>query len=134
MKLLYSSILIAFLTCNLSAAERGGVVTDGNSLVEGIKAFRKVEVGAKLTGNEDMNMAATVGYLNGFLACGIAWSGINKASPFKLPDDGIPTIQLLSVVEKYLSNNPGKLHEPAALLVFWAITESFPNPLYKKLP
>lgn len=134
MKLLFSSILIVFLACNLSADERGGVVTDGNSLVEGIRAFRKVEAGAKLTGNEDMNMAASVGYLNGFLACSMAWSGINKASPFKLPDDGIPVIQLLGVVEKYLSNNPGKLHEPAALLVFLAITDSFPNPLYKKSP
>lgn len=133
MKLLLSSILLLVsISCNLFAGERGGVVTDGNSLVEGITAFRKVEAGTKLTGNEDMNMAATVGYLNGYLASSIAWSGIDKASPFKLPEEGIPIIQLLRVVEKYLSDNPGKLHEPAAVLVFVAMNESFPNPVYKK--
>lgn len=134
MKRLLPFVLLMLAVCNLFAEERGGVVTDGNSLVEGIKVFRKAEAGTKLTGNEDMMMAATVGYLDGFLASSMAWSGIDRASPFKLPENGIPIIQLLSVVEKYLSDNPGKLHESAGLLVLVAMRENFPNPLYKKSP
>jgi hypothetical protein len=134
MKRLLPSVLFVFAACTLFAEERGGVVTDGNSLVEGIRVLRKAESGAKLTGNEDMMMAATVGYLQRFLGCSVAWSAVDKASPIKLPEKGIPIIQLCSVVDKYLSQNPGKLHESAYLLVFVAMMESFPNPLYKKQP
>jgi hypothetical protein len=114
------------------AEERGGAITDGNSLIEGIRALRKVEAGEQLTGNEDMMMAAATNYLSGFLASSQIWSSLGKIPPFKLPDNGIPVIQFVRVVEKYLSDNPGKLHERATVLIFAALIENFPDPAYKK--
>jgi hypothetical protein len=124
--------LIVLAACNVFAEERGGVITDGNSLAEGIRALKKVEAGKPLTGNEDMMVAAATNYLSGFLASSQIWSSLGKIPPFKLPDNGIPVIQFVRVVEKYLSDNPRKLHEQATVLVFAALIENFPDPAYKK--
>ena len=50
---------------------------------------------------------------------------------FCLPGDGIPVIQAVRVVVKYLSDNPQDLHEDGMALTINALKASFPCPLRK---
>jgi hypothetical protein len=132
MKLLRTSLLLLLVTTAVLSAEDYGFITDGNSLSHGIELYRKAKAGAHLTSEELVAIGSASGFLNGFVTSSHLLSIIDPAAPFKLPDDGISTLQALKVVEKYLADNPGKLHESAGILVLLALKESFPNPAYKK--
>lgn len=58
------------------------------------------------------------------------WTDFTKQKPtllqFCLPDSGIPLIQAIRVVVKYLNEHPEKLHEDGMGLTVAALTSSFP--------
>ena len=128
MRFLSVLVILAF-TC---VAKAEWEVTDGNSLARGMALVKRAQASGVLTADEKNTALSTVNYLRGFLGSSSLWSRIDKASPFKFPQDGIPTIQLEKVVDKYFANHPEKLHESADFLVYLALMESFPNPVFKK--
>ncbi|MFI5103133.1 MAG: Rap1a/Tai family immunity protein [Terriglobales bacterium] len=58
------------------------------------------------------------------------WTDFTKQKPtvpqFCLPDSGIPLIQAIRVVVKYLQENPDQLHEDGMGLTIAALKGSFP--------
>ena len=58
------------------------------------------------------------------------WTDFTKQKPtllqFCLPDSGVPLIQAIRVVTKYLKDNPEKLHEDGMGLTVSALSASFP--------
>ena len=58
------------------------------------------------------------------------WSDFTKQKPtllqFCLPDSGIPVIQAVRVVVKYLKEHPEQLHEDGMGLTVAALIDSFP--------
>src|ERR1035437_6062974 len=125
-------LLVLALLVFASGAKAEWEVTDGNSLARGIAVFKKAELNGTLTADEKNTALFTVNYLRGFSGSSLIWSKIDKASPFKLPEDGIPTIQLIKVVKKYFASHPEQLHESADFLVYMALVESFPNLVFQK--
>jgi anti-sigma regulatory factor (Ser/Thr protein kinase) len=58
------------------------------------------------------------------------WTGFVKEKPtllqFCVPDSGIPVIQAMRVVVKYLKEHPEQLHEDGMGLTVAALKDSFP--------
>jgi hypothetical protein len=110
-------------------------LTDGNSLIEGIKTLRRAEAHENLTDHEIIVASVTAGYLRGFLDSSIRWSEVDQDSLFKLPEHGIPLPQFVQVIEKFLTeitDKPQLLHLPADGLILEVLVKDFPNPALKK--
>ena len=129
MKTLFLAIVSFAWICQAGAAWN---LTDGNSLVEGIKTLRRAEAHESLTNDEIVVASMTAGYLRGFLDSSIRWSEVDQTSLFKLPERGIPLSQFIQVIEKFLTDSPQTLHLPADGLILQVLVKDFPNPALKK--
>jgi Ssp1 endopeptidase immunity protein Rap1a len=109
---------------------RRGEITDGNSLQSNLRLYRRYTDGAKLRTDEILTCFVTVGYIQGLEGGSEPWATLYKAEcPYAVPR--MPVSQLIQVVDKYLTDHPEELHQPAAALFFAAITQSFPNPEFE---
>jgi hypothetical protein len=108
-----------------------GEITDGNSLQSNLRLYRRYADGAKLNAVDIITVFTTVGYMKGYVGGCYPWAELDKTGcPYALPR--MPLTQLMQVVDKYLADHPEELHQSAESLVFAAITNSFPNPQFKK--
>jgi hypothetical protein len=123
-------LLAILLFASLCQAEDRYGVTDGNSLLQGIRLYRKSV--ASLSREEAFEVRVKMEYLRGFLDCSVSVSEFDPHSPFKLPEHGIGMDQFIQVVEKFLSDNPQLLHLPSNRLLLAALGKNFPNPSFKK--
>jgi Rap1a immunity proteins len=125
MKLL---LVFAFLSAATACGgESGFPITDGNSLSEGLRLWKKLDAHGNLSSTEVASAFHAVGYLEGFLGgCG-TWYALGSNTPFKLPKEGLGPQQFVKIVDKYLSDHPDRLHLMVDGLLFLALRDSFPN-------
>jgi hypothetical protein len=108
-----------------------GEITDGNSLQRNLRLYTRYADGAKLRTDEILTCFVTVGYIQGLEGGSEPWATLYKAECPYYAVPRMPVSQLIQVVDKYLTDHPEELHQPAAALFFAAITQSFPNPEFK---
>jgi hypothetical protein len=129
MKIICPLLLALLIATTCSAVE--GDITDGNSLQENIRNYKRYVNGTKLKGDDVVNAIVTVGYFKGFIGGSEPWAQLDKTGcPYSMPR--MPLTQLIQVVDKYLSDHPEQLHEPASSLMFAAVTTAFPNPDFRR--
>jgi hypothetical protein len=126
--LLLCALLVIVKLCDAGQID---TITDGNSLLRAVRLVNRVENRAELTNEEQAFASFTFGYFEGFLSSSFLWEKLDRACPFRLPER-ISVGQLVEVVDKYLSNHPEMLHEPASGLVLVALLDSFRNPSQPK--
>ena len=95
--------------------------SDGNSLMEGIRAFDKMDRGEDLNQSEAISWSYFMG-----LARGISFTG-STSDYFCFPD-GFTGWQGLAVVSKWARDNPKYWHEPDVALVTRALAQAYPCP------
>jgi len=133
MKTAFLAIFSFACICQAEAFE--WTITDGNSLIEGLKIIKRMNAHENLTDGEIKVAYLTGGYLRGFSDSSLQWSQIDQNSLFKLPKHGIPLPQFVQVIEKFLTDNTGKpqlLQLPADGIILAALVEDFPNPALQK--
>lgn len=87
----------------------------------------------ELTQRELLGLLECLGYVDGYLEGVIAEAGFVDASkgdkktptPYCQPT-GLENPQTIRIVLKYIHNHPEEAHAPTALLMFEALSESFP--------
>lgn len=126
MKFVLSLVLILIFVYPTAANDKAFPVTDGNSLEEALRLGDRIQAKQTLTKEETAAYFSVLGYLQGQLGMGMAWSRLGLDAPFKLPR-GITVGQLQQIVVKFLSDHPEKLHEAADPLVLAALTQAFPS-------
>lgn len=118
---------LAFLFIATISGGETGVITDGNSLAEGLRLFNRMEAHEKLTDTEMTSVVATAAYINGFLDACRTWQLLPER-PFQLPKEGLTDRQFMKMLEKALNDHPDQLHTPAAVIAFVVLTGNFPKP------
>jgi hypothetical protein len=103
-----------------------GVITDGNSLAEGLRLFNRMEAHEKLTDTEMTSVGVTAAYIHGFLDACRTWQ-LFPERPFELPKEGLTDRQFMKMLEKTLNDHPDQLHKPAAAIVFVVLAGGFPQ-------
>jgi hypothetical protein len=104
----------------------------GASLLEVIRYdLQAHDSGQQLTDFQTNAVCLLLGYFNGFAESSALAAHYNAtALPFYLPDS-ITNDQIERVVYKYLADNPDKLDMKGGALVVAALTQAFPNPVFK---
>jgi hypothetical protein len=129
-----------FLPMNLgsaTAAQKPTVTQDmptGNELLEDCKqAMRVIDGDTTLTDKEWVDGCHCTGYILGVVDGYAETEAAEKArlhfssSLICFPKEGfMPTPQVVTLVVKYLRENPKSLHDHAALLILLALQEAFP--------
>jgi hypothetical protein len=116
----------AFLFMATIADGETGVITDGNSLAEGLRLFNRMEAHEKLTDSEMASVVVTAAYIHGFLDACRTWQ-LFPERPFELPKEGLTDRQFMKMLEKALNDHPDQLHKPAAVIVFVVLAGNFPK-------
>jgi hypothetical protein len=121
-------VLAAWMVSAAFADNRGAAFNDGNDLLRGIRDVERSLDGEQLTEARRQNVMHALGFFEGALGHAALWSKIDKACPYKLPDDKPVSVeQLIRVTEKFLRENPKWLNEAPELIVFLALREAFPR-------
>lgn len=126
MKPLLIAVFLGLATIS-KAAEPLPPLTDGNSLARVLNLEKKVDA-RTATNAEATEAFHALGYMGGFLAASRNWASLDPNCPFKFPEGGISLGQFEKMVEKYLTDHPEKLHEPAPFLLFMSLVDGFANP------
>jgi hypothetical protein len=125
-------ILVGIALLSLTAVSQATttLITDGNSLSNGLRLFEKLsDQNQKITHDEMEAALCAVSYVNGFLyACGTLRTLGHIDLPFDLPERGIEVSQFVKMVEKYLNDHPQELHTPADFICYMTLAEGFPKP------
>src|SRR5438067_8214815 len=127
-------LLTNFSLACVCQAQAAWSLTDGNSIMQGVKTLRRVEAHENLTADETVVASKTAAYLRGFLDSSTAWSKVEQNSLFKLPEHGITVAEFLPAIEKFLTKSADKpqvLELPAGGLLLAVLVEYFPNPALK---
>jgi hypothetical protein len=75
----------------------------------------------------NLERARAMGYLQGMQESYLIISMLDPgAKIYCLPEQGLPSAHLRRVVVRWLRDHPDRLEEPAAVLVFHALTDEYP--------
>lgn len=122
-------LLLFSATIFCRAATEDLYITDGNSLQDHIRVWRRVNDGDKSRLN-GLIAAFTVQYISGFFDGASIWQHYDREScPYSFPS--IQSREFIQVAAKYLSEHPEELHKPAADILARAATVAYPNREFK---
>lgn len=114
------------------AQANASVITDGNSLAAGLKAFEQMSGGKPATKDQEYLAAAAAAYVAGFLGACAMWEKLSTNCPLQLPKTGVPTDQAIKIVQQFLHEHPEELNSSANALCFVALANAFTNRGYEK--
>jgi len=122
-------LIVALFAAGISASAE----TTGNDVLKNCQTAVRFSDNDGAPTSELFDSGWCFGWVSGVLELTKAhneWSDFTKQKPtllqFCLPDSGIPLIQAVRVVVKYLKDHPGELHEDGMGLTVAALKVSFP--------
>lgn len=99
---------------------------DGRRLQEACEAARAVLSGQSLTADQSADAALCIGFLEGF-SWGHGWAAWRKGEDmYFCPPETFNWGDAVPAVLDYLSRHPERMHADAHVLVFSALSASFP--------
>jgi hypothetical protein len=107
--------------------------TTGNDVLERCQTALHLYDNNTATGGEHMDAGWCSGWVGGTLELSMLhneWTGFVKEKPtilhFCVPGSGVPVIQGIRVVVKYLKEHPEQLHQDGMGLTVAALKDAFP--------
>ncbi|MEI7751708.1 MAG: Rap1a/Tai family immunity protein [Candidatus Omnitrophota bacterium] len=98
----------------------------GMDLFKAAASVIKQSQGVEIPAEESVLMLYWSGYVVGFDDASVVTHAGGRNKFFNLPANGANTLQVMTIVHKYLSDNPEMLNESARVCLLTALGKAFP--------
>jgi Rap1a immunity proteins len=115
------------LSTSASLLAGTGVITDGQSLADGLELYERSQAGTSVTWPEAAKATMSASYAQAFASACVVWqTKFPHEAPFRLPS-GLTPEQFVKIAHKYLKDHPDRLKERAEFLLYDAAVAAFPR-------